>query len=80
LTIEFRGRRLDTRQVGDIQGYDPRFVVARVSQSAQFGSGIWITTTRVNLPAIGQILFGELEPESAIVTGDQGAWHRIPEL
>ena len=75
--VEFRGRRLDTRELSDIQGQDPQFVAALVSQSAQLGSGIWITTSRVNLPAVGQVLSGKLDPESAIGTGDQGAWHRF---
>jgi hypothetical protein len=52
-------------------------VVACVSESMQLGSGTWITTSSVNLPAIGQILSGKLEPNSAIGPGDQGAWHRI---
>ena len=56
---------------------DPQFVVARISQSAQLGSGTWITTRRVNLPTLGQILSGELKPESAIGTCDQSAWHRM---
>jgi hypothetical protein len=53
LPVEFRGRCLDTRGVSDIHGQDTQFVAARFSQLAQLGSGIWITTSRVNLPAIG---------------------------
>ena len=61
----------------NIQGQDPQFVAALSanwrSSEAEFGS----TTSRINPPAIGQILFGQLKPDSAIGTGDQGACHRI---
>ena len=49
----------------------------RVCQSVQLGSRIWITTSRLNLPTIGQTLSGELQPESPIGTCDQSVWHRI---
>jgi len=34
MPVEFRGRRLGTRVIGDIQGQDPHFVAARIRQSA----------------------------------------------
>jgi hypothetical protein len=70
LPVEFCGYRLDTRRISHIQGQDLQFAIARVYQSLQLGSGIWVTTCRVNIPAVGQILSGELEPKSAIGTGD----------
>ncbi len=78
LPVKFRRCSLDTEGVSDIQGQDPQVVVvACVSQSMQLGSGTWITTSSVNLPAIGQKLSDELEPNPAIGSGDQGAWHRM---
>ena len=59
LPVEFRGRRLDARGVGDIQRHDSEFVVARFSQMLQLGSRTWMTTSRVDLPTICQVLPGE---------------------
>ena len=60
--VEFRGRRLDARAVGDIQRHqrhDPEFVVARFSHMLQLGRRTWMTTSRVDLPTICQVLPGE---------------------
>jgi hypothetical protein len=62
----FAASGLNAHGVNDIQGQDLQFVIARIRQSAQLRSRLWITARRVNLPAIGQILPGELEPEPAI--------------
>jgi hypothetical protein len=63
--------------LGNMENQDLQFVIAVVCQSAQLRSGIWITASRVNLPAIGQILSGKFEPESAIGNSDQSAWHGV---
>jgi len=52
-------------------------VVASFSQRVQLESRIWITTSRVDPPAIGQILSSELKPQASIGAGDQGDWHRM---
>ena len=57
--------------------HDLQFLIARVSQSAQLGRGTRVTTSGIDVPAIGQILSGELKPNPAIGPGDQGAWHCI---
>ena len=77
MSVESCSGRFDTREVSDIQSNDADIVVGRISQSAQFRGGTWITTCRVNLPTLGRILSGELKPESAIGTCDQSAWHRM---
>ena len=46
---------------------------SRRSSEAEAG----ITTSRVDLPAISQILSRELKPDSAIGTSDQDTWHRM---
>jgi hypothetical protein len=70
LTVKLSCRRMDAGWVSDFHGKDPQFVVAALSESAQLGSGCWITTSCVDPPSISEILTSQLKPESSIGTRD----------
>src|SRR5262249_18804303 len=75
--LEFDSRRPDACKITHIHGLHPKLAAAPIRHSANLGSGAWIATSRVNLPAIRGTLPSELQPEPAIGAGDQGARHLL---
>ena len=37
--------------------------------------GLWLTASRIDVPAVGEVLHGEFQTEAAICAGNQDGWH-----
>ena len=77
------GSSLDPRRTGtsrqerSIKPHDLAAVQLIANSWGGLGSRTWMTTSRVDLPTVCQVLAGELKPDSAIGTSDQDTWHRM---
>ena len=61
---------VDAGLIGDIQSEYLQFTFVVFGEAAQFESRGWVAASCVDLPSIGEILAGKLEPKSSIGAGD----------